>query len=101
MDKRNVLWEKHRIYLPEMRKRAVHRCKHCKFFVQIEGKRETRPGCVVNIKAYSNREKQVPLKIPIMEILKRVGIEGLEVCLQNSDPEAQSCGKFQVKSKTP
>jgi len=43
----------------------------------------------------------VPLKIPIMEILKRVGIEGLEVCLQNSDPEAQSCGKFQVKSKTP
>lgn len=97
MDNRNVLWEKHRLYLPEMRKRAVHRCKHCKFFVKIRGRKETRNGCVVNIKAYSNLKKRVPPVIPIMEVIKRVGLEGLEQCLKNSNPEAQSCGKFQLK----
>jgi len=97
MDNRNVLWEKHRMFLPEMRKRAVHRCKQCKFFVQIRGKRETRYGCVKNIKAYYNLEKRVPPVIPIMDIIKRVGLEGLEECLKNSNPEAQSCGKSQFK----
>ncbi|MTI86123.1 MAG: hypothetical protein FH756_20075 [Firmicutes bacterium] len=99
MENRNVLWEKHRIFLPEMRKRAVHRCKHCKFFVQIKGKQEVRSGCVKNIKAYYNLEIRVPKVIPIMEIIKRVGLEGLEECLINNDPEAQSCGKFQSKQE--
>lgn len=38
VDKSNVLWEKHRMYLPDMRKKAIHRCKDCKFFVAIKGK---------------------------------------------------------------
>jgi len=95
---KNVLWEKHRMYLPEMRQRAVHRCKHCKFFVQIRGKRETRNGCVVSIKAYGGLEKRVPPVIPVADIIKRVGLEGLERCLEGVDPEKQSCGKFQPKN---
>jgi len=95
----NILWEKHRIYLPEMRQRAVHRCKHCKFFVQIQGKQEVRTGCLKNIKAYYGLGKRVPGVIPIMEVIKRVGLEGLEECLKNNNPEAQSCGKFQLKAK--
>jgi len=95
--KNNVLWEKHRLYLPDMRSRAIHRCKHCKFFVAIRGKAETRRGCVVNIKAYGNLEKPVPPVIPVMDIIKRVGLEGLEECLKHSDPDAQSCGQFTLK----
>ena len=96
-DKRNVLWEKHRMYLPDMRKKAIHRCRHCKFFVAIKGRLETRYGCVVDVKAYGNLEKRIPAEIPIMEIIKLVRLEGLEQCLKYSDPEAQSCGRFLMK----
>jgi len=101
-DKRNVLWEKHRMYLPDARKKAVHRCKHCKFFVTIQGRAETRHGCVVKIKAYGNLEMRIPPVIPVMEIIKRVGLEGLEgleVCVQCGDPERQSCGRFEPRPK--
>ncbi|TEB04774.1 hypothetical protein Psch_03536 [Pelotomaculum schinkii] len=96
-DKSNVLWEKHRMYLPGMRQKAVHRCRHCKFFVAIKGKLETKYGCVVSIKAYGNLEKRIPPVIPVIEIIKQVGLEGLDKCLKCSDPEAQSCGKFSTK----
>ena len=96
-DKRNILWEKHRMYLPDMRNKAIHRCRHCKFFVAIKGKLETRHGCVVNVKAYGNLEKRIPPEIPIMEIIKRVNLEGLEQCLKYSDPDAQSCGRFLMR----
>lgn len=97
MDRKNVLWQKHRLYLPEMRKRAINRCRHCKFFVQIKGKTEIRHGCVVNIKAYGNLEIRIPSIIPIMDIIKLVGLEGLEQCLKTNNPEMQSCGRFCLK----
>jgi hypothetical protein len=84
-----------------MRKKAIHRCRDCKFFVAIKGKTETKYGCVVNIKAYGNLEKRIPSVIPIMEIIKRVGLEGLEDCLKFNDPDAQSCGRFDKKCATP
>jgi hypothetical protein len=59
---------------------------------------ETRHGCVANIKAYGNLEKRVPPVISIFDIIKRVGLEGLEECLKCSDPDAQSCGKFELKA---
>lgn len=96
-DKNNVLWEKHRLYLPDMRNRAIHRCGHCKFFVGIRGKTETRKGCVVKIKAYGNLEKPVPPVVPVMDIIKRVGLEGLDECLKHGAPDAQSCGSFKLK----
>lgn len=96
-NKDNVLWEKHRMCLPELRKRAIHRCRHCKFYVTIQGKAENRPGCVINIKAYSSLAKRVPRVISVYEIIKRVGLEGLDKCLQ-CNPEAQSCGRFELRS---
>lgn len=93
----NVLWEKHRMCLPDIRKKAIHRCGHCKFFVAIKGKLETKYGCVVNIKAYGSRERRVPSIIPVVEIIKQVGLEGLDNCLKCSDPHAQSCGKFEPR----
>lgn len=65
-----------------------------KFFVGIQGKTETRKGCVVKIKAYGNLEKPVPPVVPVMGIIKRVGLEGLDACLKRGDPDARSCGKF-------
>jgi DNA-directed RNA polymerase subunit RPC12/RpoP len=82
------------MYLPGMRDKAIHRCKDCRFFVIIKGRQETRLGCVANIKAYYNLEKRVPREIDVHEIIKRVGLEGLEYSLKFHDPEAQSCGKF-------
>lgn len=96
-DKRNVLWEKHRMFLPDMRKKAAHCCKHCKFFVEIKGKSEARKGCIVHIKAYGKLEKRIPPVLPVLEIIKHVGLEGLEQCLKYGDPDAQSCGKFELR----
>jgi hypothetical protein len=93
----NVLWTKHRMYLPVMREKAIHKCKDCRFFVTIRGRQENRFGCVANIKLYYNRQKRVPREIDIIEIIKRVGLEGLEHSLKFHDPEAQSCGKFLTK----
>ena len=97
-DKDNVLWEKHRMFLPEMRKLAVHRCGDCLFFVNIQGRKETRKGCVVNIRAYNSLRERVPATVHAAEVIKRVGLEGLELCLQKNSPEAQSCARFRLNS---
>lgn len=97
MDKRNVLWEKHRLLLPEMRQKATHRCRHCLFFVEIQGKTETRRGCVANIKVYGQLAKRVPRVLPMLDVIKLVGLEGLERTLRNGDPDAQSCGLFRLR----
>ena len=81
-----------------MRDKAIHRCKDCKFFVQIQGIHEKKQACVVNVKAYGKMEKRIPSVIPIMDIIKRVGVEGLEESI-NCQPEAQSCGRFRLKPK--
>ncbi len=83
--------------LPGMRDKAIHRCKDCKFFVAIRGRLETKYGCIVGIKAYANLEKRVPSVIPAMEVIKRIGLEGLDNCLKTNDPEMQSCGKFELR----
>lgn len=93
MANNNVLWEKHRMYLPQMREKAVHRCRQCRFFVGVKGKFETRTACVAGIKAYNRPGKRVPAVIPITEIIRLVGLEGLAACL-DCNPEAQACGRF-------
>jgi len=52
---------------------------------------------VVDVKAYGNLEKRIPPVVPVLEIIKRVGLEGLERCLEKAEPERQSCGKFRLK----
>jgi len=54
--------------------KAVHRCGHCRFFVSIQGLKEIRYGCVVDVKAYGNLEKRIPPVVPVLEIIKRVGL---------------------------
>lgn len=93
----NLLWEKHRFMLPAVRTRAIHRCKDYRYFVLIKGKSETKNGCVVSIKAYGNREKRIHQVLPVTDVIKRVGLEGLDYCLKLNDPEAQSCGRFELK----
>lgn len=93
----NTLWEKHRIFIPQMRSKATHRCKHCKYFIKIQGKKEIRYGCVINIQIYKQQVKKVPPVIPIIEIIKEVGKEGLKQCVKNNNPDAQACGKFYPK----
>lgn len=93
----NVLWEKHRLYLPEMRNIAIHRCCDCKFCIYVQGKDEVRKACIVNIKAYGKLRRRVPEVLHILDILKLVGTEGLNDCLK-CKPEDQSCRKFIQKA---
>lgn len=95
--KNNTLWEKHRLYLPEMREKAIHRCRDCKFFVLVQGREELRPGCVAGIRAFASYEKPVPGVVPAHEIMRLVGLEGLNQALQGANPEKQSCGRFVLK----
>ena len=98
-NKNNVLWEKHRMYLPDMRTKAIHRCKDCKYFVAIKGRTEVKSGCVVNIKAYSNLEKRIPPIITLLDIIKLVGLEGLEDTIKRDNPDANCCGRFVLRPK--
>ena len=89
----NKLWEKNRFILPGIKDLAIHRCRDCKFFVNIQGRKETKKACVVNIKAFGNLEKRVPANIPIVLIIRLVGLEGLAQSV-NVDPDNQCCGRF-------
>ncbi len=93
----NKLWESHRIVLPEMRKRAVRRCRDCRFFVKIQGREEIRWGCVASIPDYGTLQKRVPEIIRAADVLRRVGKAGLKEILKHSEPDAQACGLYLAK----
>jgi len=95
----NKLWESRRIILPEMREKAVRRCRDCRFFVKIQGREEIRWGCVAGIPEYGTLQVKVPEIIPAVEILKKVGKEGLQGALFRGDPEAGACGLYRVRQK--
>ncbi|MDQ0285348.1 hypothetical protein J2Z49_000441 [Desulfofundulus luciae] len=94
----NKLWEGHRIILPEMREKAVHTCRDCCFLVEIQGRWESRPGCVAGIPRYGTLERRVPLKIHALDILKMAGREGLQAVLACGDPDSPACGLFRPRS---
>jgi hypothetical protein len=48
----NKLWQSHRIVLPEAREVIIRQCGECRFFVTVQGVRETRPGCVADVRQY-------------------------------------------------
>lgn len=93
----NRLWESHRLILPEMREKALHTCGECRFFVEIQGREETRFGCVVSISRYGDLKRRVPRRLHAAEILRQVGKEGLQRIIRCHDPEAQSCALFQKR----
>lgn len=93
-DRQNKLWAGHRMILPPVRKLAASRCGQCRFMVEIQGREETRLGCVVHVPGYANLRKRVPGKLQLAELLKQVGLEMLEDILQRGDPHSQVCSKF-------
>lgn len=90
----NKLWESHRIYLgikPDP-------CRDCVFFVNVVGREETRSGCVVSIEEYATLRDRVPITIHGVELLRRVGKEGLqEIINRGANPEAFACGLYRPK----
>ncbi|ACV63542.1 hypothetical protein Dtox_2771 [Desulfofarcimen acetoxidans DSM 771] len=82
--------------MPDKRNKAIHYCAHYKFFVTVKGKQQTKNAYVVNSKAYGNLEKRIPFEIPIIEIIKLVGLEGLNKYIKNGNLDAQSRSKFAV-----
>jgi len=90
----NKLWESHRLIIPEMREKAIRKCKECYFFVRIQGKNENRWGCAACIEKYATLNYRVPQVIPATEILKLVGREGLYRVLKRANPDGQACSLF-------
>jgi hypothetical protein len=96
---RNKLWESHRLILPEMREKAIERCRNCRFFVPIQGKEEIRYGCVVSIPVYGTLQKRTPKVMPVVEILRMVGRKGLGKIIESGNAQAQACGLFRPRTE--
>lgn len=96
--RRNSLYESHRLMLPELREKIVHTCSECRFFVQVAGKTETRPGCAAIIPHYACLARRAPRELKVLEILQAVGKKGLEQVLAKADPYRQACGLFCLKT---
>lgn len=88
------MWRGHRIILPEVREKDIKLCADCRFLVEIQGKEESRFGCVQGIEKYGKLYKRVPETIHVMEILREHGKEGLQAILKRGCPEKQACGLF-------
>jgi hypothetical protein len=50
----------------------------CRFFVTIQGIREKRLGCVVDVRKYRTLSVRVPDVILVMELMRLEGKDGLE-----------------------
>jgi hypothetical protein len=93
----NKLWQGHRIVLPEAREVIIKQCCECRFFVTVQGVRETRQGCVAEVRKYRTLSVRVPAVIHMMEIMQTEGRDGLANILKKGDPLAQACGLFLPK----
>lgn len=87
----NKLWVSHRMISPEAREMAINECGDCRFFVAIQGVREKRLGCVVDVRKYRTLSNRVPSVIHVMELMKSEGKDGLERILDKNNPGAQAC----------
>ncbi|MFZ5646362.1 MAG: hypothetical protein ACOY30_01950 [Bacillota bacterium] len=102
MNRGNKLWEGHRLFLPELREKAVTTCRHCVFLVQVAGRRETRTGCLAGVPEYGTLQKKVPRRIHAADLIRRVGKNGLEeIISRGSNPGAVACGLFRPGPGTP
>lgn len=92
--RKNFLYEGHRMLLPELRDKVAHTCVHCKFFIRVTGRTETRSGCAAQIPRYASLTRRVPRQLAAADILKLVGKEGLERVLSAAGPHRQACWQF-------
>jgi hypothetical protein len=86
------MWRSHCIILPEAREMIINRCCDCRFFICIQGVRETKYGCVESIPQYRSLSKRVPEIIFVMDLIHMVGRDGLAMILKKGNPGAQACG---------
>jgi hypothetical protein len=93
----NKLWQGHRLVLPEARDVIIRQCYECRFFIAIHGARETRQGCVAEVRKYRTLSVRVPDVIHLAEVMKTEGRDGLAIILKKGDPLAQACGLFLPK----
>jgi hypothetical protein len=77
---------------PEAREMTINECGDCRFFICIQGVRETRYGCVESIPQYQSFSMRVPNIIFVMDLMKMVGRDGLQKILKNGNPGNQACG---------
>ncbi len=91
MSEANKLWESHRIVLPEARQVIINQCGDCRFFVTIQGVREKRLGCVVDVRKYQTLSVRVPDTIHVIELMRSEGKDRLERILEKNKPGAQAC----------
>ncbi|KJS01426.1 MAG: hypothetical protein VR68_05370 [Peptococcaceae bacterium BRH_c4a] len=73
MNRGNKLWEGHRLFLPELRDKAVNTCRHCVFLTAVIGREETRTGCPAGVKEYGALQKRTPRKIYASSLIRQVG----------------------------
>jgi hypothetical protein len=100
MNRGNKLWEGHRLFIPEMREKAVTTCGQCVFLVAVVGREETRTGCVAGITEYGTLRKRVPRKIHAADLIRRAGRDAFEEAIaRGSDPGAVACGLFRPCGK--
>jgi len=92
--RKNFLYEGHRMLLPGLRDKIAQACAHCKFFVRVTGRNETRTGCAAQIPRYASLTRRVPGELDAAEVLKLVGREGLDRVLSTAGPHRQACGQF-------
>ncbi len=91
--RQNYLYESHRLLLPEFREKVVNTCAGCRFFVRIAGRTEKRAGCAAALPRYAGTGRRVPEEIPLAEVIREVGKDGLARVLAAA-PEKQACGLF-------
>jgi hypothetical protein len=81
------------------REMAAHECSDCRFFITIQGVRETRQGCVVDVRKYRTLSVRVPGVIYVMELMRSEGKEKLAKILEKGNPGAQACEMWLHKQK--
>jgi hypothetical protein len=63
--------------LPEAREMPDHECGDCRFVITIQGVREKRLCCGVDVRKYQTLSVRVPTAIHMMGFMKSEGKEGL------------------------
>jgi hypothetical protein len=83
----------------EAREMAINECGGCRFFIAIQGVREKRFGCVVDIREYRTLSIRVPPVIHVMDLIRSEGKDGLTKILEKWNAGAQACEMWLPRQK--
>jgi hypothetical protein len=71
----------------------------CRFFVAIQGVREKRLGCVVDVRKYRTLSNRVPVVIHGIELIRSEGNDGPARILEKDNSGAQACEMWLLRQK--